>query len=325
MSRICCLLSVLSLLPGCIVVPIGKLFETPPLREEVLVRGDGFFRQDKLVVVEIDGAITAAPTSGFLGGGGDTVAQVRARLARAKADPEVKGILLMISSPGGEVTASDVIHREILRFRETTELPVLSLIGDTGTSGAYYIAVASDRVLAHPTSIVGSIGVILHSFNVAGLMRNLGVVVDPVKSSPSKDINSFFRESTEDERAVLQKVVDELYSRFVEVVDSGRPDLAADRVRELADGRIVSGLEAKRLGLVDGVGYAADALKELKTMAGIDRPTVVRYAREGRGRASVFSSLSGPDATAPTHSSLELRWPLASSRPTFYYLWQPGI
>jgi protease-4 len=309
--------------PGCIVIPVGDLLRGPALEEQVLVEGAGFFSKDKIAVIDLDGVIRGAEEPSLFSPGENVLAETIAELDMARDDPQVKAVVLRISSPGGEVTACDILHREIRKFREETRVPVIASIADLGTSGAYYVAVASDAIYAHPTSTVGSIGVVLHHFNLAGLMGKIGVESSPVKSAPMKDINSLFRPMTEGERNVLQKLVDDMYERFVSVVVAGRPALKPEEARAVADGRVVSGGEALKLKLVDKVGYLQDAIEEARARSQIESPTIVRYARSRRSGANVYSE-SGLGVAASRGVELSIR-ATEMSPPKLYYIWQPGV
>ena len=170
--------------------------------------------------------------------------------------------MLRINSPGGGVTASDIMYRDLVHFREETHKPVVACMMDVAASGGYYLAMGCDRIYAHPSTVTGSIGVIMSLYNATGLMKIVGVTSDPIKSGPNKDIGNPGRPMTPEERAILQGMVTGFYDQFVDVVArAARTSLTPEKVRELADGRVYSGAEAKKLGLIDEVGYLDDALK----------------------------------------------------------------
>jgi len=308
---------------GCIVIPIGDLLRGPSFQEQVLVEGEGWFSKDKIVLVDIDGVIQGKESPSLLFPAENTASETKAQLDFARSDPEVKAVVIRISSPGGEVSACDVIRNEVKKLKAETRLPVVACITDQGASGAYYVAVACDTVFAQPTAIVGSIGVILQHFDISGLMQKIGVASAPVKSSPKKDLNSLFRPMTDEERQILEKLVGDMYQRFIDVVAEGRPQLTKDEVRGLADGRVVSGVEAATLKLVDRVGYMADAIEEARRAAGIESPTIIRYTRVPKSGANVYTQ-TGPNQPAAREASLNLTVGLDST-PRLYYLWRPGF
>ena len=304
---------------GCVVIPIGDLLKGPALEEVVLVEGD----DEKVALIDVDGVIRGDESDNVLFPEENTTAEIQARLNLVRSDSSVKAVVLRISSPGGEVTACDVIHHEVRRLKEERKLPVVASVIDQGTSGAYYIAVASDKILVQPTAIVGSIGVILPSFDLSGLLTKIGVTVSPIKSTEGKDLNSPFRPPSEADRKILQTLVDDMYKRFVAIVDEGRPGLSSEEVLRLADGRVVSGGEAVSLKLADRLGYLSDAIEEAARAAGVKSPTIVRYTRAPRSGANIYSQ--GLDQRP---SAGEIRLSASAALlgvPRFYYLWQPGL
>jgi protease-4 len=309
-------------LTGCVVIPIGDLLKGPELSEQVLIEGTGIFGKEKVAIIDVEGVIRSSESTSLLFPEESTLLEMKARLDAARSDPEVKAVVLRISSPGGEVTACDILHQEVMRLRRDRKIPVVASILDQGTSGAYYIAAAADRIIAHPTSVVGSIGVIMYNLDLSGLLGKIGVNAAPIKSADKKDINSPFRPMTADERAILQKLVDDLYQRFVAVVDEGRTQLGKEEVLAVADGRVVSGIEAERLKLVDRTGYLADAIEEAARAAGIETPTVVQYTRIARSGASIYGI--GPEKPAARELRVSLDAGMLSV-PKLYYLWHPGL
>lgn len=309
---------------GCVVVPLGDLLRGPPLREQVLVEGAGFFSKEKIAIVDVEGVIRGSESSSLFFPRENTVAETLAQLELARADSQVRAVVVRISSPGGEVTACDVLHAELKRFREEAKIPVVASIGEVGASGGYYLAVAGDKICAEPTAIVGSIGVLLSSFDISNLLRKIGVVVDPVKAGAMKDLNSPFRPSTEEERKVLQNLVDALYRRFVDVVAAGRPSLTRDEVLAFADGRVVSADEALSLKLIDKVGHLRDAIAEASELAKIRSPTIVRYTRAPRAGATIYTGAEVAGRAPERSLEVSLRGGLPDA-PRFYYLWMPEL
>lgn len=314
----------LLLLAGCVVIPVGDLLKGPALEEQVLARGEGFFRRDKIALIEVDGIITGDDSSGLLGSQENTVSEVKARASRALNDPAVRGVVLRISSPGGEVTACDLIHHEILELKRASRMPVVAVIVDEGASGGYYIASAADLVIAHPTAVVGSIGVILQTVNVAGLLHKIGVETLAVKSGDKKDLLSPFRARTAEEVAILKRLIDDFHQRFVDVAAARPGAPPREEVLKLADGRIFTGAEAQRLKLVDRVGYLKDAIDEVRKRANLDRkPAIVRYTRQARSGANIYSLAGAPDGSRGSAGlNLSLRAGDLFPRMRFLYLWQ---
>jgi len=302
---------------ACITVNLPGVRLEPLV--ETVVAGE---RGPKILLLEIDGVIREAPeAAGFLGTTTEgTVARVREELDRARADDEVRALLLRINSPGGTVTGSDVIHREIRRFKEERGLPVVAQLMGLATSGGYYVALAADRIQAQPTTVTGSIGVIFTSVNVAGLMEKIGVEDQTLTSGEQKGTGSILRRMRPEERAHLQSVLDDLYERFLATVREGRPDLGAEDVQRVADGRIFSASQALELGLVDGVGFLEDAVDEAERRAGLETSRVVTYHRPREYESNLYTRPAAP--RAPDLRVLPA-W-LEPRGPSFLYLWAPG-
>ncbi len=209
-------------------------------------------------------------------------------------DPSVRAFVLEIRSHGGGVGASQSIHAELQRLRVEDDRPLIAWIGDIGASGGYYVALPADSIFALPGSITGSIGVIMQFPNAEELFRKVGVELQVVKSGRLKDMGSPVRELSEEERQVLQGLVDDVWNQFVDAVVEGR-DMGRAEVVELADGRVFSGERAWEQGLVDRLGTLQDALDTAGRMSGLgERPRVVRPARE---TFSLFDLLGGVDET----------------------------
>src|SRR5262249_43032332 len=167
-------------------------------------------------------------------------------------------VVLRIDSPGGSVSASDTLYHEILSWKTEKKKPVVAFFNGLSTSGAYYLAMASDQIVAHPASVTGSIGVIMPGLSIEGLMDKYGVADQTLTSGPFKDTGSLFRDMRPDEKKQLQSVIDDLYGRFTEVVATGRPALDKAKIHSLADGRVYSAQQALAVGLVDRLGYLED-------------------------------------------------------------------
>jgi protease-4 len=238
---------------------------------------------DAVAVMRLDGAITSSPEDYFTTQG-ITPRRVADLLEQA-ADPAVKAVVVRVNSPGGSAVASDEIYRALLEF----ERPVVVSMGDVAASGGYYIACGGDYVFAHPDTLTGSIGVISQFLNAEELLDKIGVDAVVITSGPRKDIGSPFREMTEEERALWEEIIDEIYEGFVEIVAQAR-DLPLEEVRELADGSVYTGQQALALGLVDGVGTLDDAIAKAAELGGIEgEPRVV----ELRPAPTLFDLLYG--------------------------------
>src|SRR3712207_5461160 len=178
------------------------------------------------------------------------------------------------------------MHQSILDFKEQTGKPVVVSMEDTAASGGYYISAAADRIVANETTLTGSLGVIFTLTDFSELADRYGVQQEVVKSGKFKDMGSSFRDLTPEERGILQSIVDESYDEFVQVIVEGR-NRPEERVREIADGRVYSGEQAKELGLVDSFGGLDEAAVISRNLANLEEATVVRYVQSQIGRAHV--------------------------------------
>ena len=280
-------IGLLSMVAGCTLVKVSLTEETQPFEEKV-ISGEG---KDKVLVLDISGFITSSQDGVSLPGskkGPALLARVREQLDRAKADKNVKAMVLRINSPGGGVTASDMLYHEIKKFKQETGVKVLAHFMDMGTSGAYYTAMAADRVTAQPTSVTGSIGVIMFRIDATGLMQKIGVQTYEIKSGEKKGMGSPFRPLSPEEQTIFQGMIDSLQARFVNTVVEGR-SLPEDTVKKLADGRIYTSQEAKASGLIDDIGYLDDAVDQTKKLAGLEHAKVVTYIRPGQYKENLYS------------------------------------
>ncbi len=309
----------LSFLAGCSLVTLDFQPKIRPLEEET-VEGKG---SSKILLLDLSGTLAEDLPSFSLGAPAPRVpllARVREELAKAEKDDRVRALIVRINSPGGTITASDILYHEILAFKQRRKIPVIAAIMDVGASGGYYAAIAADTIVANPTTITGSIGVVMVTVNAQGLMEKIGVAPLAIKSGPMKDAGSPFRALTGPELAVFQNIIDEMYGRFVGLIVQSRK-LPEDRVRALADGRVYTADQALRLGLVDRIGYLEDVVKLARDAAKLDEARVVMYHRPKEYRSNLYSSTL---AAATADSTLaQFAAVLGGSGPRFLYLWWP--
>lgn len=235
-----------------------------------------FSTEERIALVRVEGVILDAQ-------------QTVSELKRYGDNPLVKAVVVRIDSPGGGVVPSQEIHDAVKRIREKQSKLVIASMGTVAASGGYYIAAATDRIVANPGTLTGSIGVIMELANVEGLMKKIGVESVVVKSGAHKDLGSPFRAMNLEDRTILQNVMDDVHSQFIEAVAAGR-SLDVKTVRVLADGRIFTGRQAKAAKLVDELGDLNDAIKLAADMAGLEgEPRVV----EPRKRFSIRELIEG--------------------------------
>jgi protease-4 len=243
--------------------------------EEEYVSGEG---TDKIAVVPVEGEILPADTT--LSGPQPTATPegLADALRQAAEDGRVVAVVLEVNSPGGGVTASDQMHQSILDFKKRTGKPVVVSMGDVAASGGYYISTAADRIVANETTMTGSLGVFIPLLNFSEAADKYGVTQKYIKSGKFKAMGNSWHELTPEERKIFQSLVDNYYDEFVEVIVEGR-DLSEERVREIADGRVYSGQQAKELDLVDSFGNLEEAVRVSRTLADVQEATVVRYVQ----------------------------------------------
>ena len=305
-------------------VPVNdRLTETPVLD----VRAP---RSTKIAMIDVDGLIADADRGGLLRAGENPVSLFVESLDKAEHDTNVQAIIVRINSPGGTVTASDIMYRELTSFRARSGKPAIVLMGDVAASGGYYLACGGDEIIAHPTTITGSIGVIMQLVNFSDGMRRIGITADAVTSGPNKAMGSPFEPEEAAHRALFQEMVDEFYVSFRDVVESARPGIDPNDLDWLTDGRVVTGARAAEVGLVDSVGDLRDAFTAAKRHAGVERARLVKYHRPLRHVGSAYAATPAaptPSADANTEVNL-VQLNLDHGGPLrdqigFYYLWMP--
>ena len=224
-------------------------------------------KSEKIAIINIENIITQSSS---------TVRQIK----KYADDNSIKAIVLRIDSPGGAVAPSQEIYSEILKFRKDSNKIVVTSMGNLAASGGYYIACASDKIIANPGTLTGSIGVIMTFSNIEELMKKIGLKTEVIKSGEFKDIGSPMREFTEKEKKLLQGVIDDVYDQFVNAVAVGR-NIGVEKVKELSDGRIFTGRQAFEMGLVDKLGSFEEAIKLTAELVGIEgEPKIVSEKKE---------------------------------------------
>jgi protease-4 len=272
---------------GCANVSIPLRQSTLPLKEKTLM-GKG---RDKILLIDISGVIIGEDKESLTGftTAINPVARIKEELEKASRDKRVKGLILRIDSPGGTATASDIIQQEILRFKEKKKVFVSASLVQVAASGGYYIATAADKIIAHPTTVTGSIGVIAMKFNIKELMDKLGIEEESIKSGDKKDLFSPFRGATPEEKKIIQDIIDSLYQRFLQAIAEGRKELSIADITPLADGRIFTAQQALQYKLIDGIGYLDDVFEMTKSSSGVNRARLVTYHRPREYKNNIYS------------------------------------
>lgn len=292
--------------------------------EERTVQRDSGWVTHKVALIDIDGIIADEQRGGLFADGEHPVSLLVEKIRAAESDSAVKAVILRVNSPGGTVTGSHFMYDELRRFKLRTKKPVVAMFMDLAASGGYYVACAADEIIACPTTVTGSIGVIMQMLELSDTLEKIGVHAEAITSGKHKDSGSPFRRLRDDERALFQKIVDGMYEQFLDVVAAGRPKLGKARIRELADGRVYLAPQALDAGLIDRIGNISDAFAAAKVRAGIKTARLVRYDRPLGWKPTAYagSPMSVPGATYNILNIQGLE--LFTTGPKFLYLWRPG-
>lgn len=302
---------------ACISPQIKLFSDSRDALQEFVLQGKG---EQKILVLPVEGMITDAADQGVLRSQPSMVQEIVSRLEKAKKDPDIKALLLKIDSPGGTVTASDLIYHEIQKYKEETGVEVVAIFMNLAASGGYYVALPADLIMAHPTTATGSVGVILWHPGVVELMDKIGVTVDPTLSGIYKDMGSPFRKQTETEAVIFQEMITSLASRFIDLVQKHR-NPSPEALERITTGRIFLADEARELGLVDRIGYLSDAIDAVQELSNLPLDAqVVVYRRNEYINDTLYNNA----AVSRDFDLLGIGRILPSLKSGFYYLWYPG-
>lgn len=281
-----------------------------PSLTEVWSYGSG---DTKVARIAVQGMIIRETQAGLFSTPINMVDSVLAQIRAAQADPEVRALIVEVDSPGGGITASDEIYRALNGFRDSDEERVVVVfMRDLAASGGYYVAMGGDWLIAQPTTVLGSIGVIMQSINMKGLSEKIGIHDVTIKSGANKDLLNPFTEVDPAQRALLQQMIDAMFEHFLGIVQENRP-IPAEDLRKLADGRLFVAPQALDLKLVDQIGYWEDAMARTAELLEVDAIKVVRYEQH----IDFFTWLT--TVKSPLHPSA---W-MPDITPRFQYLWNP--
>ena len=302
-------------------------FELVPVEEkleqQVISEGDaGAFTSDKIAVVTVSGLISNAKASGILSGGSNAVSDFRERLDAIAQDASVKAVLLRLNTPGGTVTASDMMYKDLLTFKAKTHKPVVVEMMDVCASGGYYLSCGADYRMAYPTTITGSIGVIIQTLNFHGTLDKLGISAKAITSRENKDMGSPLRPMTANDEKLLKGLVDEFYAGFLAIVKSSPQHVKDSDWDMVTDGRVFSGNEALRLGLIDQIGTLDDAIAKAKGLAGIKHAKLVMYTHKDEHLGSAYvAAPAGGTAINMINVNVAEGALAPTMHPQFLYLW----
>jgi protease IV len=344
-AAVCLFFASMTVSTGCSPVTFSfTLFADNSKLEEATVRHDKNAGEAKVLIIDIRGLISDREGGDLFGTGPNPVDELTAKLVKAETEPAIKGVILRISSPGGTVSASDMMYREIRGFAARSGKPVVASLGEIAASGGYYVALAADRIVAEPTCIAGSVGVIIPTVNVSEGLNRIGIRSRSVTSRPNKDIANPLEPIREEHYAILQALVDEFYAAFrVLVIERRGPSrlvrgaglapvrpLDMSRLDELTDGRVVTGMKAVDAGLADEAGGIDAAFQTAKALAGLSAARLVKYYRQSAEiPRTVYASAGQPARSAEAEINvLQLRLgsgglSTAGQAGGAYYLWLP--
>ncbi|GEM_PF-169088 len=290
----------------------------------------------RVAIIDVDGVLVNENQTGLMSVGANPVDQFRAKLEYAARRPEIVAVVVRIHSPGGSVTACDIMHRDLERFRNASGRPVVACLMDVAAGGAYYIATAADTIVAHPTTVTGGLGVILNLYNLEDMMAQFNILGVSVKSGKQIDLGSPVRSLPTESRELLQSMADQLQSRFRESIVRSRslslPPSTDGLGFDLFDGRVILAGDAQRLGLVDAIGYLDDAVESaaghagLTTETGVSRlggntPTVMLHSQ--RDPVQSIYGITPNRGIQQDILPIDIPGLNRQSLPTFLFMWQP--
>ena len=302
---------------GCSLPKINLFPQAGPLKE-VTLEGTG---EDKILVISVNGVISDQPKEKLLRSQPSMVQEVVTHLKRAGQDPQIKALLLKVNSPGGGVTASDILYHEISAYRERSGVKMVVAMMNLAASGGYYISLPADWIIAHPTTVTGSIGVIFARPQVSGFMDKYGFAMNVSKSGTHKDMGSPFRPSSPGDEAIFQSLTDQMARRFHDLVQKHR-NINAAQMALIASARVYMAPEAKALNLVDQVGYLSDAIAKAKSLAGLSGDTrVITYRRYESEEDNIYNSAMHAQGAQTGSFAPALTALMGAQDAGFYYMW----
>lgn len=308
-------------LSGCTSIKLNLFTgKTEPLREYIL---SGSANQ-KVLIIPVEGIVSNHADFSLVAEHPGMLENITSQLQCAEQDDNIKAVLLKVDSPGGLVTASDILYNEIAKFKKKTGKTIVVSMMDFATSGAYMISLPADMITAHPTTVTGSIGVVFMRPQISGLMDKIGVSVDVSKSGSNKDMGSPFRKPTPDEENLFQHVIDSFNAKFVNLIKKHRK-INPESLAKISTARIFISEDALNLGLIDKICYLEEALDEAKSIAKLPQDArVVIYRRKYYPNDNIYNtSLSQTQGTGMSLIDLGVLQNLGNIKTGFYYIW-PG-
>lgn len=315
--------SIIILISGCATVKFNLFVDKSDPLKEFTLQGTG---REKILLININGIISSAYGFSLITDQPSMVEDIVSQLQRAQTDDNIKAVLLKVDSPGGLTTASDILYQEIMDFKKKMGVPIVVSMMDVATSGAYMISLPADCIIAHPTTVTGSIGVIFMRPRINGLMDKIGINVDVDKSGRNKDMGSPFRDPTEEEKKIFQGLIDNLNGRFMNLVTSHRK-INKESLENISTACVYLADEALKLGLIDKIGYLKDAVSQCKETAGLsENAKLIVYRRIEYPDDNIYNTSVSSNCGNGRLSLIDLGIlnPLSSMQTGFYYIWAPA-
>ncbi len=314
----------MSILSGCsgsafVIRPIPSRYA---ITESVIQKDKGWKVKDKIAVIDLDGVIMNSAESGFFQPGENPVSVFCEKLDKVAADEHVKGVVIRINSPGGSVSGTELMYHKLQQFKEKKRVPVVASLLDVAASGGYYLACGCDKIYATPSTITGSIGTIMQAFSIEKTLGFIGIKPYVIKSGQLKDLASPFHEMRDDEKAVLQNIIDESYQRFLQVVNNRR-EITMENLIPLADGRVYTSSKALENKMIDAIGYPQDAVNLVRKQAKLKKCQIVMYHYPYQRMVNLYDTAESN--VAADNSALQIQLPgwLRGESPQLLYLWKP--
>ncbi len=299
----------LTLIVLCLVAALGNWLTGSIPSPEVTAERIRISGQADVALIEVYGLISDQPTTNPLSVTNTSNSNALIKAIRQARQDGIKAILLQINSPGGTPAASQAIYQELMRARQETKIKIVASLGDVAASGGYYIASAAHHIVANPSTLTGSIGVIVRTQNISPLLDKIGIQTDNIKSGQYKDLLSPFDELSEGERSLLEEIVSQTYQQFLDAIVASR-NISSEQLKPLADGRIFTGEQAQQVNLVDSLGNSYDALLKVAELAQITgEPRVRNYTSPNwRESLGIFLSSSWQQLLSDSQSAQLIPW-----------------
>ncbi len=298
------------------------------IKPHVVRKSGQWFESNRIAIVDVSGMLLDGSTASWLGSSHNPVSDFAQTLHAIAKDSNVKAVVLRMNTPGGTVTASAIMYADLKRFEKKTHKPVVVSMMDVCASGGYYVSCAANYQMAYPTTITGSVGVIVQLFNFRHTLQYLGITAPAFASGPNKETGSPFSKMTPSQKKIIRGFVTEFFARFVHIVKTSHPNVNAKLWPMLTDGRPLTGIDAARYHMINALGGLHAAIRKAKALAGIKHATIVLYKRDGHDTGSIYARSDIGGKSAPVNM---LNFNLGGAgaadlatflHPNFLYMWE---